>query len=904
METCLLKEYVHVILTAGDSDVVAEKTLKTKQASTELMELLSEGIPADMRVDCWIMFRGALGSDDAAKSYYLQLLQNVDDLHVDMVKQIEQDLPRTFPRHPLFKKNTGTYVEKLSRVLKSYALRNVEVGYCQSMNFLCGLMLLLMDEHQALMTMANLVESTLQGFYEAHLKGLHVELRVLSHWVDRRIPKLAEHLTSVHAQLTVFVVQWFICAWTGTLPTETALCCWDAAFALQASSIQSSPGWGAKDFFLRIAAVLVLSCKDELLEAHSPGEVYRVLKEAGQKWIDPRKLFKEAAQKRLFSAKVLGELREKYGREIDDELSGRGRFKREAQLGRRLGWNKDQMQKVRSVFDYGLSQKEKASSSWHTRTRTVSVIAYDQLPTMLQRIDDKVPWREDTVLVDRLFRIFNRQGDDVLSFEEFASGMAILHSGTLLDRCYLCFRCFDLDGTHSIAADELEHMLIATHRMVYGDNMCSPAGIRGSVLRAWAKFDLRKEERLGLESFKQIILEDPAVCAVFRLEKETTLKPEDSAMQAQTEPLAVPMVPASPIQAKKWLGEVVSEDEFAVPEDTSKKQTPLVLSEFVPQILPLSGGDVIVHGGPFYAPVYVRLNGAILPDSAVTVIAEDKLSFRGPSLQLGGYIPVQIRCSSQPSQPEHAAENAGSAETEALPEHPSLDEDGWDDIRQRDPQGTESAGVLFYDETMSSSSHIGDASATHERASPPMLPNSASSLQLQPRDDEFHSGSESNTNSDSPSPTKAEPALVIPGSEELISMRDALLQALEPGRNDSDDTGQENESEVTEYVYEEEEVEGNGSLEVWDMEPGTSSMAGGMIICLTGCGFEGLGPVEVQVGTQSVTTTILSEDTLTFRSPAWEKVEALPVRVSIPSKQRLAFAPSLLQYFERSTPLV
>lgn len=58
-------------------------------------------------------------------------------------KELELDLDRTFPGHPLLDKESQYGVqgiEALHRVLNSYALYNPEVGYCQSMNFIAGIL--------------------------------------------------------------------------------------------------------------------------------------------------------------------------------------------------------------------------------------------------------------------------------------------------------------------------------------------------------------------------------------------------------------------------------------------------------------------------------------------------------------------------------------------------------------------------------------------------------------------------------------------------------------------------------------------------------------------------------------------------------------------------------------------
>ena len=69
-----------------------------------------------------------------------------------MISQIERDIDRTFPRHLQFEKEGGgTSVgqEALRRLLQLYAKTDKDVGYCQGMAFIAGLLLTYMPEENA-----------------------------------------------------------------------------------------------------------------------------------------------------------------------------------------------------------------------------------------------------------------------------------------------------------------------------------------------------------------------------------------------------------------------------------------------------------------------------------------------------------------------------------------------------------------------------------------------------------------------------------------------------------------------------------------------------------------------------------------------------------------------------------
>jgi hypothetical protein len=52
-------------------------------------------------------------------------------------------------------------LSKLRNVLVAYSWKNTRVGYCQSMNYLCALLLLIMEEEEAFWFLSILVCATL-----------------------------------------------------------------------------------------------------------------------------------------------------------------------------------------------------------------------------------------------------------------------------------------------------------------------------------------------------------------------------------------------------------------------------------------------------------------------------------------------------------------------------------------------------------------------------------------------------------------------------------------------------------------------------------------------------------------------------------------------------------------------
>ncbi|XP_020204605.1 EVI5-like protein isoform X5 [Cajanus cajan] len=118
----------------------------------ELESLVQGGVPKDLRGEVWQAFVGV--KTRRVESYYEDLLARDESEEQDVPsaafgkwkKQIEKDLPRTFPGHPALDENGRN---SLRRLLLAYARYNPTVGYCQAMNFFAGLLLLLMPEENA-----------------------------------------------------------------------------------------------------------------------------------------------------------------------------------------------------------------------------------------------------------------------------------------------------------------------------------------------------------------------------------------------------------------------------------------------------------------------------------------------------------------------------------------------------------------------------------------------------------------------------------------------------------------------------------------------------------------------------------------------------------------------------------
>jgi len=66
---------------------------------------------------------------------------------------------------------------------------------------------------------------------------------------------------------------------------------------------------------------------------------------------------------------------------------------------------------------------------------------------------------DDSLLMDRVFRCFDLDADNYISYEEFIKGMSVFLKGRMEEKTRFCFRVYDLNGDRYIMKEEMYQML-------------------------------------------------------------------------------------------------------------------------------------------------------------------------------------------------------------------------------------------------------------------------------------------------------------------------------------------------------------------------------------------------------------------------------------------------------------
>ncbi|KAL0311162.1 UNVERIFIED_CONTAM: TBC1 domain family member 2A [Sesamum angustifolium] len=184
-----------------------------------LKRLIKKGIPLHLRPKVWFSLSGAAKKKSTVPdSYYNDLISAVENKVTSATRQIDHDLPRTFPGHPWL--DTAEGHAALRRVLVGYSFRDSDVGYCQGLNYVAALLLLVMKtEEDAFWMLAVLLEDVLvNDCYTNNLSGCHVDQRDSC------------SLDALEFDVSLVCTEWFLCLFSKSLPSETTLRVWDILF--------------------------------------------------------------------------------------------------------------------------------------------------------------------------------------------------------------------------------------------------------------------------------------------------------------------------------------------------------------------------------------------------------------------------------------------------------------------------------------------------------------------------------------------------------------------------------------------------------------------------------------------------------------------------------------------------
>ncbi|KAM6097329.1 TBC1 domain family member 4 isoform 3-T3 [Chlamydotis macqueenii] len=188
----------------------------------DIHSTLKEGVPKSRRGEIWQF----LAVQHRVRHRLPNKQQPPDISYKELLKQLTAqqhailvDLGRTFPTHPYFSAHLGAGQLSLFNLLKAYSLLDKEVGYCQGISFVAGVLLLHMSEEQAFEMLKFLMYDL--GFrkqYRPDMMSLQIQMYQLSRLLHDYHRDLYNHLEENDISPSLYAAPWFLTLFASQFP--------------------------------------------------------------------------------------------------------------------------------------------------------------------------------------------------------------------------------------------------------------------------------------------------------------------------------------------------------------------------------------------------------------------------------------------------------------------------------------------------------------------------------------------------------------------------------------------------------------------------------------------------------------------------------------------------------------
>ncbi|MCJ8732380.1 hypothetical protein PDJAM_G00210640 [Pangasius djambal] len=243
---------------------------KVQWDKDEIHTALCQGVPKCRRGEVWLL----LSQQYRLRHRLPQRQQPPDTSYQDLLKQLTTqqhailvDLGRTFPTHQYFSAQLGAGQLSLYNLLKAYSLLDTEVGYCQGISFVAGVLLLHMSEEQAFDTLKFLMyDLGLRRQYRPDMISLQIQMYQLSRLLHDYHRGLYSHLEEHEISPSLYAAPWFLTLFASQFPLGFVSRIFDLLF------VQGT------EVIFKVALCLLSSHEGEILECDSFESIVDYLK--------------------------------------------------------------------------------------------------------------------------------------------------------------------------------------------------------------------------------------------------------------------------------------------------------------------------------------------------------------------------------------------------------------------------------------------------------------------------------------------------------------------------------------------------------------------------------------------------------------------------------------------------
>ncbi|XP_069394923.1 TBC1 domain family member 12-like isoform X2 [Paralichthys olivaceus] len=140
---------------------------------------------------------------------------------------IKLDISRTFPSLFIFQKG-GPYHDLLHSVLGAYTCYRPDIGYVQGMSFIAAVLILNLEEAEAFITFANLLNKPCQmAFFRVDHELMLKYFAAFEVFFEENLPRLFSHFQANSLTPDLYLIDWIFTLYSKSLPLDVACRVWD-----------------------------------------------------------------------------------------------------------------------------------------------------------------------------------------------------------------------------------------------------------------------------------------------------------------------------------------------------------------------------------------------------------------------------------------------------------------------------------------------------------------------------------------------------------------------------------------------------------------------------------------------------------------------------------------------------
>lgn len=290
---------------------VNKKLQQAREIKRRLRETLIIGLNRPVRMRFWQHLTEQTRGNERAAAYFVAGRRCPQEIKNDILRT-----PSVISGLQLSK----AHQEAMMRILGAVHLFNTDVGYCQGMNYIAGLLIHLLDSEEDIFWLFNTLLSRfkLKKLLMPGLRKLKLRCFQLACLLQNYLPEVHERLEEVGVSTEMYAAKWFVTLLSYELPFEQLAKVWDLFF---------QSGWKV---IFRVILALLSVAKRELVSAES-GTITGLLHSLGRREISGETLLKVAFGFKV-THRLLKDLKLLKSRKI------KGRFQLLPSQNRKLDW--------------------------------------------------------------------------------------------------------------------------------------------------------------------------------------------------------------------------------------------------------------------------------------------------------------------------------------------------------------------------------------------------------------------------------------------------------------------------------------------------------------------------------------------------------------------------------------